>query len=53
MQLHNSKLLPPWVIMTGTPQWESQQKMHHLPDGDEVLQGLGHLEALYGEVASV
>ena len=27
--------------------------MHGLPDGYEVLQRLGHLEAFYGEVASV
>ena len=53
VQLHNSRLLQPWVILTGTPWWEPQQKMHGLPDGYEVLQRLGHLEAFYGEVASV
>ncbi len=47
------QLLQPWVTLTGTPWWEPQQKMHGLPDGDEVLQRLGHLEAFYGEVASV
>lgn len=47
------QLLQSCVVLTGTPWWESQQKMHDLPDGDEVLQRLGHLEAFYGEVASV
>ncbi len=47
------QLMQPWVKLTGTPWWESQQKMHGLPDGYEVLQRFGHLEAFYGEVASV
>ncbi len=52
VQMHNSSccsLGSYWQALHGG----CQQRMHDVPDGDEVLQRLGHLEAFYGEVASV